>query len=235
MAQIQFFFFNQDGAICIRGKSTPIAGRTLVITHEGATATLQQQQELESIPFYRADFQEIYLELTDLLKASAPQPIEGELFYQLPLSEAMLQVVHSIGAHNRKVLLQFICTYGLAVDPGTFASLLTHFVDRDHNLIEFIETNALKPWSVKRYASELGINVRKLNYIFHENYGINPKSWLVEKRLQHGHKLLLASNMRISDIALECGFNNHAHFSDSFKKRYSFSPSEIREQVLAVA
>lgn len=47
-------------------------------------------------------------------------------------------------------------------------------------------------------------------------------------RLQKTAELLLNSHLSISEIALECGFNDPAYFSRLFKQRYGVSPKEYR-------
>ena len=49
-------------------------------------------------------------------------------------------------------------------------------------------------------------------------------------RLEEAKKLLVNTNMNISEIAYACGFSDPAWFSRSFKEEYGYSPSEFREK-----
>ena len=42
--------------------------------------------------------------------------------------------------------------------------------------------------------------------------------------------LLSSSSHWIMDVALECGFNDHSHFSKSFKRLKGLTPSEYRKR-----
>lgn len=47
-------------------------------------------------------------------------------------------------------------------------------------------------------------------------------------RLNHAANLLVYSNLSITDIGLECGFNNVSYFVTCFKKKYGISPKSFR-------
>lgn len=51
---------------------------------------------------------------------------------------------------------------------------------------------------------------------------------LNNSRLEYGLSLLQTTDMKISQIALECGFKTPSHFSDSFRKRFNIAPKMIR-------
>jgi AraC-like DNA-binding protein len=52
-----------------------------------------------------------------------------------------------------------------------------------------------------------------------------------EYRVVHATKLLSESDMSISDIAFECGFNNFSHFNKSFKEVTGKSASKYRSEL----
>ena len=53
-----------------------------------------------------------------------------------------------------------------------------------------------------------------------------------EYRVVHATKLLSESNMSITDICFECGFNNFSHFNKLFKEFTGKSASKYRSQML---
>lgn len=62
---------------------------------------------------------------------------------------------------------------------------------------------------------------------------INGKSIAVfirSIRLQRARQLLETTDMNISEIAYECGFNDPSWFSKSFKEEYGFSPSIYKKE-----
>ncbi len=62
---------------------------------------------------------------------------------------------------------------------------------------------------------------------------INGKSvsiFVREIRLSAAKNLLSSSELNISEIAYQCGFNDPAWFSRAFKSKYNVSPSKLRKQ-----
>lgn len=58
----------------------------------------------------------------------------------------------------------------------------------------------------------------------------SPTEIITEIRLNYTTNLLVNTDYRITDIALEAGFNNHSHFFHLFKNTYGLSPAEFRKE-----
>ena len=67
---------------------------------------------------------------------------------------------------------------------------------------------------------------------FHQQYNEPPGKWLVKRRVPHAAHLIANSNMRITQIAFESGFEDVSHFSRAFKKIMGNSPSEYKKTVV---
>jgi AraC family transcriptional regulator, exoenzyme S synthesis regulatory protein ExsA len=65
---------------------------------------------------------------------------------------------------------------------------------------------------------------------FRKQYGTSPGKWLLERRLEHSAKLLQTTEMSVTEIMLECGFEDLSHFSKAFKEKFGQSPSLYREE-----
>ena len=63
---------------------------------------------------------------------------------------------------------------------------------------------------------------------FKKIYGTTPANYIKNKRLERAANLLKLSDLSITQISHECVFSDIAHFSNSFKEKYNFSPSEYR-------
>jgi AraC-like DNA-binding protein len=48
--------------------------------------------------------------------------------------------------------------------------------------------------------------------------------------LQHAQVLLSTSELPVTDIAFECGFNSLEHFITAYKKKFRESPGSHRKQ-----
>ncbi len=60
---------------------------------------------------------------------------------------------------------------------------------------------------------------------FKAAYAVTPKQYFVEHRMQRA-KQYLKSQKKVSDVALEVGYENVSSFSHEFKKHFGLSPSK---------
>jgi len=67
---------------------------------------------------------------------------------------------------------------------------------------------------------------------FKKVYNNSPAAYIKNKKLNKAKELLAVSNLRMSDIAYDCGFNDVAHFSKSYKQKFSTSPSSYKLTLL---
>lgn len=74
----------------------------------------------------------------------------------------------------------------------------------------------------------LGLSMRHLNRIFHENCGLSMRQYLVRRQLETAEILLLNSNRSIAEIAKVIHFESSAHFSRFFHHHRGVSPTEFR-------
>ena len=63
---------------------------------------------------------------------------------------------------------------------------------------------------------------------FRKLYGTSPGRWLLERRLERSASLLQTTGLSVTEIMLECGFEELSHFSRAFKVRFGRSPSRYR-------
>ena len=64
-------------------------------------------------------------------------------------------------------------------------------------------------------------------------YQTTPTEYVSNLRLEHAAKLLLISNLQVTDICYECGFDNLSWFYKSFAKKYGATPAEYRKRIHA--
>jgi len=77
-------------------------------------------------------------------------------------------------------------------------------------------------------ARTYGKNEKYMGRLFKHEFGISFAEYKCARRLELAESLLLKSDEKIIDIALECGFNNISYFNRTFLKKYGYSPSTYR-------
>ncbi|MBO4123482.1 helix-turn-helix domain-containing protein [Cupriavidus gilardii] len=229
MGAVKLMVFSRSGRIECNGETYEVPACSLVFTNGNATA-IPAREGIDTYVFHSGDFQDIYRELHEL----ASRYRRGTQFWREPVKritvpEETINVIRHLGAAEPRAMLRFAYVYCMGTEPEYFSRLLHHLIDSSRDFFEFIEENSMSAWPVTQYAKALGIPVRKLNVMFYEKFGVSAKNWLLERRLQRARELLLLTSMKVTDIAQECGFNSHAHFSVSFRRRYEASPRLLRQ------
>ncbi|MES2664327.1 MAG: AlkA N-terminal domain-containing protein [Pseudomonadota bacterium] len=108
-------------------------------------------------------------------------------------------------------------------DPNKVGSLT--IVERALKMLDFQE---LIEFDENKFADLFGISARHLRRLFVKEIGKTPKQIYFEKRLNLAKQLLVDTNIPISAIIFDSGFNSVRRFNDAFKDRYHKNPSEIR-------
>ena len=57
--------------------------------------------------------------------------------------------------------------------------------------------------------------------------------YLITLRMSLAKQLLLENTLRITEIAVRCGYSNSYYFSNAFRKYYQVGPREFRERMLS--
>jgi len=87
--------------------------------------------------------------------------------------------------------------------------------------------------SVRRIAHENGISVRYVHSLF-APLGTTVSQWIMERRLERCKDALASrreSRCVVKDVAFQWGFNDAAHFSRVFKKRFGSTPLKYLDTV----
>lgn len=93
-----------------------------------------------------------------------------------------------------------------------------------------LEFHISEPIIIQELAKELGITERRLNRCFMDHAGQTAYSYLKALRLQKGKQLLSQTNMTVTEIAGEAGWQNASKFAGAFRTKYGMTPIEYRKQ-----
>ncbi len=80
-----------------------------------------------------------------------------------------------------------------------------------------------------KIAAAMGLSLRSLQRLFQRHApGVGVEAYLVERRLQHAHRLLEQRTARnVSEAAFASGFADLSHFSRRFQARFGCMPSVV--------
>jgi AraC-like DNA-binding protein len=97
------------------------------------------------------------------------------------------------------------------------------------DLYLFMNLNFMLKISLKELAELSGRSLSTFEREFKLIFDTTPHQWILKKRILLAQKLLTETNKIVSDVYLEAGFEDLAHFSKAFKKEFSVNPSEIKQ------
>jgi len=91
-----------------------------------------------------------------------------------------------------------------------------------------MEQNLARPISIPIVADELGLSMRQLERLCRQHTGLSPASIYRQLRMRYARWLVENTDRSVTEIAIDAGFADCAHFSRQFKDAYGLSPSNRR-------
>ena len=170
---------------------------------------------------------EIYLfediELTKYIVALRNSLNEGKVagemmadaYYKLIMTRIVLDVTQNssdVDAYRRNVV---------ANDLFTRRELVERFLDDNYSNPKL---------SAAMLAKCLNLSVRQMNRVVSEYYGTSFMQMLANLRLSHAKKMLIKTDLSVSEIATKVGYASTTGFFVSFKKKYGKTPGEFRAE-----
>lgn len=93
--------------------------------------------------------------------------------------------------------------------------------DFEQLVIQFFENDSI---TIPLLAKKMSISVSTLERLVKSKYGITPKQFITDHRLNKGEALLRQDHKNIKQLAAEIGFNSVAYFCHCFKKKFGKPP-----------
>lgn len=94
---------------------------------------------------------------------------------------------------------------------------------------EYIDAHYLEDLKLSEIAAALHINPYYLSHTFKNLTGSSPMSYIIRRRIDEAQNLLLTTNLTITTIAMECGYNNSNYFQSVFKNIVGMTPGKYRK------
>ncbi len=113
--------------------------------------------------------------------------------------------------------------------PGYRPHLKRNNSGRMDVIFEYIMENFQNKITLEELASLVNVSPSTFNRLFKKTKNKNFSEFLSEVRIGHACKLLMNSDLSISEICFQSGYNNITHFNDQFKKSMGESPGNYRK------
>lgn len=220
-----------------RDLDTPIAAlQTLiqgwtVMLHQGQKVKLKQ--EIISYLHALADEEKLNLEVLRMVQHDVLQmvysflqqkEVQAHQLFKDPQSQELYRNSISTVDNMRNWIYYFI---DKAVD-------YTEEIAKSQSVIgkvkEYMHTNLKNEITREDIANHVYLNPDYLTRVFKKSTGLSIIEYLTDARIKKSIALLNDSNISISRVASEVGYDNLTYFSKLFKKAVGRTPSEFRRQ-----
>ena len=91
-----------------------------------------------------------------------------------------------------------------------------------------ITNDGLNGLSEEAFAVKYGVTARHLRRLFVGEIGKTPRQFYEEQKLNLARKMVVETNLPITEICFAAGFQSLRRFNDAFKARFSKAPVDVR-------
>ncbi len=109
----------------------------------------------------------------------------------------------------------------------------TPLLQRNKNIdsaLQFIHENYRQELTLEEIAANCYLNKYYFSHLFTAHMGMSVGKYILNLRLQEAQRLLRESDMPVSDIAEQIGFNDMSYFCRAFKREMAMTPLQYRRQ-----
>ena len=169
------------------------------------------------------------------------QPIEERIFTLAPTKEliGVIDTIKSAIEKDQDIDTEVLETKIIeslkaiiSTDPKLAILFKEFSLAKRADLTLFMRNNFMRKVPLEEFAKMTGRSLSTFTREFKLVFGTTPHKWILKNRLQAAYKILNETSKKISDVYMETGFEDMAHFSKAFKKEFGFSPSEIKNKIL---
>lgn len=156
---------------------------------------------------------------------------EGQSYGRI--RDLMERLAASEGLERLMALMGLIDAFGCPSSSRPIGDGLLNVTFRSSKRIQAVYGLVMENYSRKIYLSEAAaaasMSENAFCAFFRKAVGKTFSEFLCEFRIAQAEKMLAGSpSLRISDIALMCGFNDTPHFNRMFRRYRGYAPGEVR-------
>ncbi|WP_058308854.1 response regulator transcription factor [Gracilibacillus massiliensis] len=96
--------------------------------------------------------------------------------------------------------------------------------------MDYIDQHFNQELTLKKVASEVHLNASYLSALFKEELEVTFSEYLTRRRIQESKKLLLSTNLTVSEIAEQSGYQTSKYFIKLFKQFENTTPNGFRKK-----
>ena len=125
------------------------------------------------------------------------------------------------------ILLQFILEMwkkGFVIENDTSGR---NTVEKE--MVSYIQQNFTGKISLREFGEQFHLSEKYISRYFKEHFHITLSQYITHLRLEHAKQLLQDTDIPVTEIAMQSGYQNVSYFIRSFQKAYAVSPLKYRK------
>lgn len=209
-------------------------------------------EEGNCILYNKFSYQNVYQENCDLIhdwfhiegdmdKIVEKYGFQYNTVYKVPNSNKITKIIQSIENefnlnHKFSSELQNLKLEELIISiiHGSEYNQINNFIKSDvrksfSELRSKINLTYNEDWNADKMAAEVNLSTSRFYKLYKEIFGISPKKYLQDIRIEHAKLLLMQNKYMIKEIAEMTGYKNQYHFIRQFKEYVGTTPSKYKE------
>lgn len=158
----------------------------------------------------------------DTAKELCEQLIE---IYEAKKDESESKITTQVG--TKIILLQFILEMwkkGFVIENDTSGR---NTVEKE--MVSYIQQNFTGKISLREFGEQFHLSEKYISRYFKEHFHITLSQYVTYLRLEHAKQLLQDTDIPVTDVAMQSGYQNVSYFIRSFQKAYAVSPLKYRK------
>lgn len=127
------------------------------------------------------------------------------------------------------ILLQFILEMwkqGFVIENDTSGR---NMVEKE--MVSYVQQNFTGKISLKEFGEQFHLSEKYISRYFKEHFHIALSQYVTYLRLEHAKQLLQDTDIPITEVAMQSGYQNVSYFIRSFKKTYGVSPLKYKKGI----
>ena len=95
-------------------------------------------------------------------------------------------------------------------------------------ITSYLQEHLCEEISLTLLSEKFHLNPQYISQLFRSEIGVNFLTYLTDIRMEHARKLLISTDLSITNIAMESGYSDYRVFTKVFKKAEGVTPSQYR-------
>lgn len=96
-------------------------------------------------------------------------------------------------------------------------------------IIEFMEEYSVYNLKLEDYAALTGRSLSTFMRDFKKAYNMTPNQWVIDRKVEIAHRMLMERNVSVMEAAMEAGYANTSHFIKAYKRRFGLTPKKAKD------